>query len=139
MTNYFIQAKNEIKSILESISSIKYVYSYEKGQLEGYPTATIYSAEYNPEWQTTNRDKDVYTFTIHLYQEMTEDNKGAEDAESIVDSALVEIMQAIQQDFTLDGKIEKATVSAVKGWTSRELPNRAAVITVTCWKSQLIR
>ena len=134
MTNDFILAKNAIKAKLDEISNVKYVYTYEKGLLEGYPAVTIYSAEYNPEWISTEHDKDTYIYTIHLYQEMSADNKGASKAEGLVDNALVAILQAFQQDYRLGGVVDKLTISAKKGWTDRELVNRAGVITIVCQK-----
>ena len=134
MTNDFILAKNAIKTILDGITNLKYVYSYEKGELAGYPGVTIYSAEYNPDWATADRDRDVYIYTIHLYQELSGENRGAEEAEGIVDDALVAIIQAFQQNYRLNGTVDKLTIKATKGWTNREMPDRAAVITITCEK-----
>ena len=132
MTSDFIAVKNKIKEKLEGI--LTYVYAYEKGLLEGYPCATIYSAEYNPEWITTDYDEDVYVYTIHLYQELSSDHKGAESAENIIDEKITSIVQAFQTDYTLGGLVKKVSISATKGWTDREMIDRAGVITITCKK-----
>ena len=134
MTDNFILVKNKIKTMLESITDLKYVYGYPKGELSGYPVATIYSAEYNPEWVDTTRDKDIYRFTIHLFQEISATGQGAEQAERITDKVLVKIVQKFQTDYILEGLVDKVSISAVKGWTDREVPNRVAVISIITTK-----
>lgn len=136
MIDSFNEAKTAIVQKLQGLTKIKYVYGYEKGDLSGFPAVTIYSSEYNPQPYDTASDQDVYIFTIHLYQEMDVENPA--DAETKVDNALVEIMQAFQTDYTLGGVVDCLYLSAQKGWVSREMINRAAVIKITCYKNNQI-
>lgn len=124
--------KTAILSILQSVQNLTVVYGYEKGELPSYPAATIYSAEYNPEWADTTSDRDTVIFTIHLYQEI--DNQTPEKSETIVDNMLTKIVQGLQANYTLSGACDIMRVRAVKGWINREVTNRAATITVALTK-----
>lgn len=134
MNDTYSAIKTAILAKLNSLSKPKHVYGYEKGELDGYPAITLFSSEYNPLQFTTQHDKDTYVFTLNVYQEMQSDNTTPEDAEAIVDALLVEVIQAFQEDPTLDGACENLTVAAQKGWVDREIINRAAVVTITAEK-----
>jgi hypothetical protein len=137
MTDYFIQVKNKIVEKLQSISELKYVYKYKKGELGGYPCATVYNSEYNPEWADTSNDKDVYIFVIHIYHEIP--LKGEETADQIIDKAWLAVTQAFQQDFTLGGLVNKLTIKGRKGEIIREIPDLVAEITLTCEKLVFVK
>lgn len=124
--------KAAIKAKLQGIAGLSLVYGYEKGEITQYPAAMIYATDYNPAYLDTASDRDVLVFTIRLYQEINAQEP--EKAEEIVDDILVKIVQAFQQDFRLGGACDKLTVSASKGWVSRETTNRAATITITTEK-----
>lgn len=134
MTNEYKIIKDAIVAKLNTLTKIKHVYPYEKGELEGYPAITIFSAEYIPSQLTTQHDVDLYIFTLHLYQEMKSDNVQADDAEQIVDDALVEIIQTFQADPQISDTCDNVTVSAQKGWVDREVLNRAGIVTLTVTK-----
>jgi len=124
--------KTAIENKLKAIDGLALVYGYEKGELAQYPAAAIYSTDYNPSYLDTTSDRDVIVFTIRVYQEISAQNP--ENAEQIVDNLLVKIVQAFQVDYTLGGACDKMTISASKGWVSREAQNRAATITLTTEK-----
>lgn len=137
MTNNFKLIKDAIKAKLLTLTKLKFVYAYEKGDLSGFPSVSIYSAEYNPVQTTTQHDKDEYNFVIHLYQEMTgngTNGKTPAQAEDIVDEAMVDIIQAFQLDPQLGGLCDNLTISAVKGWVDREVIDRACVFTIKAEK-----
>lgn len=132
MTNQFATISSAVLAKLQALTKMKYVYAYEKGQIEGYPAITLYNSEYSAEWADTANDLDKYVFTIHIYQEF--EVKTASDAETIINDALVECFQAFQSDYTLGGKVDIMNIKATKGWVSRENINRVAVITLTLQK-----
>jgi hypothetical protein len=121
--------KTAITNKLKAIDGLALVYGYEKGELAQYPAAAIYAVDYNPAYLDTTADRDVIVFTIRIYQEINA--QSPENAEEIVDNLVVKIVQAFQQDYTLGGACDKITISANKGWVSREAQNRAATITIT--------
>lgn len=124
--------KAVIKAKLQGIAGLSLVYGHEKGEILQYPAAMIYATDYNPAYLDTASDRDVLVFTIRLYQEINAQEP--EKAEEIVDDILVKIVQAFQQDYRLGGACDKLTISASKGWVSRETTNRAATITITTEK-----
>ena len=134
MTNEYTKIKDAIVAKLNMLTKIKHVYPYEKGELDGYPAITIFSAEYIPSQLTTQHDVDVYIFTLHLYQEMDSEGTQAGTAEQIVDDALVELIQTFQTDPQIADTCDNCTVSAQKGWVDREVLNRAGVVTLTVTK-----
>lgn len=134
MTNNYKIIRDAIVAKLQALTTLKYVYPYEKGELEGYPAATIYSATYVPAQTTTQHDIDVYEFTVHIYQEQQSDNTTPAQAEEIVDAAMVEIIQAFQQDPQISLTCDNCTLACQKGWVDREMINRAAVVTITATK-----
>lgn len=132
MIDNLITVKNKIIDYLEDIDGLNVIHGYVKGELTGYPAILVYSAEYKPEWADTKDDIDTYVFTLHLLQEIKE--RTPAEAERIVDDLLVRIVQKFQVNFTLEGVCDKIKVRAIKGWTDRETPNRAATITLEASK-----
>lgn len=118
------------KAIIDKITPIvPVVYGYEKGEMEKYPAAMVYSTEINPEWADTEQDKDIMVFKIGIYQEIN--NQTPEKAEDLVDDIVVSIIEAFQQDWRIGKLVDKTTIRATKGWVSREVQTRAATITIT--------
>jgi hypothetical protein len=135
MVNNYALIEAAVVAKLNTIDGVKYVYAYEKGQLEGYPAVSVFSAEYNPAQVTNQHDEDEYIFTVNLYQEMQSENTTPAQAEVIVNALMVKIMQAFQVDYTLGSKCDNLNVRAVKGWTDREIADRACVFTITVKKT----
>lgn len=132
MTNQFSIISGKIITKLQALTKTKFVYAYEKGQIEGYPAITVYGSEYYSEIEDNVNDRDTYVFTLHLYQE--QEAKTPAEAEQIINDALVECFQAFQSDFTLGGSVDIMKLKATKGWVNREVVNRVAVITLTLSK-----
>lgn len=132
MTNQFATISLAVLAKLQALTKMKYVYAYEKGQIEGYPAITVYGSEYSAEWADTTNDLDTYIFTIHIYQEMKQ--RTPAEAEQIINDALVECFQAFQSDYTLGGKVDLMSIRATKGWANREAENRVAVVYLTVKK-----
>lgn len=135
MNDHYAIIKAAIITKLQTLTKPKYIYAYEKGELEGYPAITVYSAEYNPVPLTTAHDLDTYIFTLHIYQEQQSDNTTAEEAETITNQVVTEVVQAFQQDQQLGNVCDSIGIATQMGWTDRELINRAAVITLTVIKA----
>lgn len=132
MINQFAIVSAKILTKLQALTKTKFVYAYEKGQIEGYPAITVYGSEYYAEIEDNMVDRDTYVFTLHLYQE--QEVKTPAETEQIINDALVECFQAFQSDFTLGGTVDIMKLKAVKGWVNREVVNRVAVITLTLSK-----
>ncbi len=135
MNDNFSTIKAAIVTKLRTLTKPKYVYAYEKGELEGYPAITVYSAEYNPVPLSTNHDIDTYVFTLHVYQEQQSEVTKAEDAEEIVNALVTEVVQAFQQDQQLGNTCDNIGITVQMGWTDREIINRAAIIQLTVNKA----
>lgn len=132
MTPAMATVKAAVLAKLQALTKLKYVYQYEKGAIEGFPAATLYLAEYSADWVTNRHDKDIYTFTINLYQEIK--NQTPAQAEPIMDAALTELIQAFQADWNLGGAVDAVHVRASCGWTLKDVDTRVAVVKLTCEK-----
>lgn len=135
MQDNFSIIKAAIVAKLGTLTKPKYVYAYEKGELEGYPAITVYSSEYNPVPLSTDHDTDTYIFTLHVYQEQQSENTDPSEAETIVNALVTEVVQAFQQDQQLGNTCDNIGITVQMGWTDREIINRAAVIMLTVNKA----
>jgi len=139
MIDYFSAAKAAIISKLQGLTKVNtnFIFGYEKGELGGYPAITITGQEYYAKYGDTCSDAETYVFELKIWQERGDVDKGlktASQTETIIDDALVEVMQSLQQDFTLGGVIDKMELSATKFYSDREIMMRGAFIKITCSK-----
>jgi hypothetical protein len=124
--------KTAIKTKLEAIDGILNVYGYEKGDLDGYPSAVVLLDAISAEYETNQEDSRKYTFKIKIYQEMSDDGVGTEEAESRIESLIDEVLDTFEDDWTLSGLCWKVNISGIAGFTDRGTMSRVLEFTLDC-------
>lgn len=122
--NEYSNIKARIKSNLETVTEIKVVYGYEKGDLAQFPSATIRRVDFVSDYETDNRDVRVYTFHVRVYQEINDQNIGASEAESRIDAIIDKVLAKFESDYTLGGNTIKAMIRGLSNWEDREMHMR---------------
>ncbi|RJQ67338.1 MAG: hypothetical protein C4519_24385 [Desulfobacteraceae bacterium] len=125
--------KTGIKTHLEAIDGIKKVYGYEKGELDGYPSAVVILDAIETELETTAEDTRKYSFKIKIYQELDKDGIGAEEAESRVEALLDTILGKFEDDYTLGGLCYNSNIKGIAGWADRGNKERVLEFTLECF------
>jgi hypothetical protein len=134
MSSNFSTIKSYIKTKLEGINGLKYVYNYEKGDLSGYPACTIVGVSVISPLEDTCNNLREYVFKIRIFQEINENSRGADSAESIIDNLVDEVINKFDEDYHLGGNVEMSGVTATLGWVDRELAMRVFELDLTCKK-----
>ena len=102
-----VSIKQAIVNKLNTISSIRNVYTYNVGSPQGYPYAVVThestEGEYADFSAISKRYKRKYSFRVKIYQEI--ENYGMEDAESLIDNIIDEVFGAFDSDLTLGGTV----------------------------------
>ena len=65
----FETIRNRIKTKLEGINQIQYVYDFPTEDYKGYPCAMIKTVSNESDYETTTENIRTYLFTIYLIQE----------------------------------------------------------------------
>jgi len=99
----FEPLRDKIKTILEGIDSIQYVYSYPTEDYDGYPCAIIRSMRNESDYETTNDNIRTYIFAIYLIQESESTAKGRRQARRILEGLSDEIVDTFDKDELLSG------------------------------------
>ena len=118
----YLTIKAKIKTKLQTIGEIKYVHSYEKADLQGFPAVTILGFTINDILEDTKTNLREYTFKVRIFQEI--ETTTAEKAEEIIDNLIDTIMNLFGTDFTLGGTCEGCWVKGGLGWVDREVGMR---------------
>jgi len=134
MADEYTTLKAYIKTQLTAITGLKYVYGYEKGDLAGYPACTIVGFSVASPLETTSENLRAYTFKIRVFQEINEDSRGAEDAETVIDNLVDTIITKFDNDYHLGDNCEMSLVAGTLGWIDRELSMRVIDIDLICQK-----
>jgi len=125
--------KNAIKTILSGITSIKNVYGYEKGNLDGYPSAVVTLEAIDCAYETNNEDERKYVFKVKIYQEMNDDALGVETAENTMEALIDTVLGKFEDDYTLGGKCHRANISGIAGYVDREISMRVLEFKIDCY------
>lgn len=133
MANDYVTLSGYIKTLLESISQIKFVYEYEKPDLLGYPACTITSADSEVEEMDTGFNFRTFGFKVRIYQEIEKGGRGPGEGERIMRVLLDAVLTKFDQDIGLGGNcIRCKPVPGVWGWSDREKIHRVAEVTLKC-------
>lgn len=111
--------KSAIIAKLEAITGIKKIYGYEKGDLDGFPAATVVLVGIEAPILDNVSDSRRYDFRIRLYQEMEEDGVGAEEAESRVDALIDTLIGTFEDDYRLGGLAYNTNLKVEMGYPDR--------------------
>jgi hypothetical protein len=125
--------KNAIKALLTAITTIKNVYGYEKGNLDGYPSAVVTLESIECVYETNNEDERKYAFKVKVYQEMVDDALGAETAETTIEALIDTVLGKFENDYTLGGLCHKVNINGVAGYVDRGINMRVLEFTVNCY------
>lgn len=122
-----------IKTLLQGVSGVLYVYDYEKPELVGYPCITVTATSSDVEDVDTANNFRNYTFTVRVYQEITKDGRGADNGERIMRTIVDSVIDKFDKDITLGGNcLMCRPVTGQWFWVDREKEHRAAEIEVKC-------
>lgn len=111
--------KNAIKAHITAVSGVKNVYGYEKGDLDGHPSAVVLLEGIESDIDSTDSNDRKYTFKVKVYQEMSEDATGAEQAETVMEGLVDAIIERFENDWTLGGLAYNSNVKGVAGYIDR--------------------
>jgi len=125
--------KSKIQTIITGITGIKNVYGYEKGNLDGYPSAVITLEKMECVYETNNEDERKYEFKVKIYQEFDEDALGASSAETRMEALIDSTLAAFENDYTLGGLCHRVNISGIFAYTDREIKMRVLEFTITCY------
>lgn len=125
--------KSKIQTILTGITGIKNVYGYEKGNLDGYPSAVVTLEKMECLYETNNEDERRYDFKVKVYQEMDADALGASTAETRMEALIDLILAAFENDYTLGGLCHRVNINGLTGYVERENNMRVLEFTVNCY------
>jgi len=126
--------KTAIKTNIEAITGIKNVYGYEKGDLDGYPSAVVLGESIECEYLSTNEDERKYTFKVKVYQELEDDSLGASTAESTLEALIDSVLDKFGNDWTLSGLCHKVNIKGIIGYVDRGINTRVLEFTIECYK-----
>lgn len=118
----YLDIKNKIIEKLKTLSNVKYVHSYEKADLKGFPAVVVLGFSVEDILEDTKTNLRTYTFKIRCFQELA--YLDSEKAEEVMDNLIDQIMNLFAQDFTLGGTCEGCWVKGGLGWVDRDLEMR---------------
>lgn len=127
--------KSKLSTVLSGVSGIKNVYAYNKGQLEGYPSAVFAGVRLDDQYLDTYNNVREWTFDIKVYQEMEASGIGASNAESYLDTLFDSIVDTIDKNYTLDGTVDAVWISGANAFEDRELSMRVLDLQIKVKKS----
>lgn len=94
----------KVKTILEGISDIAFVYDYHESNLGGYPSATFDLSDNEDEFLTNVENVRAYSFQIVIFQETA--IKGLAGATALLDKIADLVISEFESNQTLDGIVE---------------------------------
>lgn len=125
--------KDAITNNITSLPGIKNVYGYEKGNLDGYPSAVITCQSIESTYETNVQNTRKYTFMVKIFQEMVDDAAGAETAEGIIEAFIDLIYEKFENDYTLSGNCYKVDIKGIVAYVDRGTKMRVIQATLDCY------
>lgn len=98
----FVQLKKTIKTKLEGISDIQEVADYPTENFQGYPAAMVRSEGNVSDYETTQENEEVYTFTVILVQ-VLDGTHDEEKARDIMEALCDTVRDSFDSDEFLSG------------------------------------
>lgn len=102
--------KNQIKSKVEACSSVDKVYGYEEINPKGWPAVMITVADLSGEFASNQENSRVYAYKVLILFPTGQNMPGlpvntnrVEYAENVVATVVDEIIDAVDDDYELDG------------------------------------
>lgn len=104
-----VAIKNQIKTKVQSVSSVQQVYGYEEVNPQGWPCVMITPANMQGEFSSTTEDSRIYSYRLLIMFTLGQDMESPktlnrlEYAENVICGVIDEIINAIDTNFVLDG------------------------------------
>lgn len=104
-----VTIKNQLKSKVQSCSSVQQVYGYEEVNPSGWPCVMMTAANMEGEFSSNSENSRVYSyrllilFTLGQDMETPKTLNRLEYAENTIATVIDEIINVIDDDFELDG------------------------------------
>lgn len=101
--------KNQIKAKIQSCASVQQVYNYEELNPTGWPSVMLTAADMNGEFSSNTENSRIYSyralilFTLGQDMETPKTLNRLEYAENVVAGVIDDIINAVDNDFVLDG------------------------------------
>lgn len=104
-----VAIKNQIKNKIQSCASVQQVYGYEEMNPKGWPCVMLTPADMDGEFSSTTENSRVYSyralilFTLGQDMETPKTLNRLEYAENTIATVIDEIINAIDDNFVLEG------------------------------------
>lgn len=137
-----VTIKNQIKSKVQSCSSVQQVYGYEEVNPTGFPCVMITPADMSGEFSSNTENSRVYSYSLRILFSIGQDVENPktmnrlEYAENTIATVIDEIITAVDTDFELDNSpvLFVNAADASWGYVSGEFGEaREAIITLNVY------
>jgi len=103
MSATFATIRAKIKSELEEITDIAFVFDHHRAELDGYPAITFDLSDQENDFLTDAENIRMFSFLIIIYQETT--IKNLDEATDLLDNVADQVMDKFEGNFSLDGSV----------------------------------
>ena len=100
----FSTIRAKIKTILEAVDKVSFVFDYHEPKLTGFPAVTFDVSQNESEFLTNRENLRTVSYTIVIYQEISV--KGLSEAKRILDAVADDVIDAFEDDFNLGGEVD---------------------------------
>ena len=132
----FINTRAAIKTKLQEVTLLAYVYDYHNSNLEGFPAITFDVSEATDDFLTNAENIRKVSWQIVIYQELTD--RGLSAANALLDAATDAVIAKLEGNSSLGGVVDYSSAVAGRRETI-ETPNglaRAQYLTLsTVWSA----
>lgn len=131
---------DKIVSIMEANELIQEVFNFEKQEFDGDPVASVSPSGNEADYQTTNFNERIYSFSVKLFVGRTSREKTGKDADRVLRDLVDSVVDDIDKDFTFAGLTVPTGYCMINvfaqptqwGYTGAEDEYRVAEVIVRC-------
>lgn len=99
----FISLKSKIKSVLQAIPAIQQVLDYPNQDFQGFPAVIVRTDGNTSQYETTNENDELYTFSLFAYQDIAGGVFSQEKARNILEELCDTIRDTFDSNEFLTG------------------------------------
>jgi hypothetical protein len=112
----------KIKELLETITDVKEVNTFNDGKFLKYPAINITGLSKSRERTSTCTLEENGVINLVLYQEINSENRGAKNGEDLILDLMDDLNTLFDTNHKLDGLVDDITLSTAElGFVDREL------------------
>lgn len=100
----FTSIRSAIKSQLQAVTELAYVYSFHNPNIEGYPACSFDVSDAKNDFLTNTENVRKYSWQIVVYQEITV--KGLDLANTILDATTDAVISKLETNMTLGSVVD---------------------------------